>query len=141
MYNTVNDAILAFAVTDAVPTNRFVVSLSDGRTVIQDDRPKERHAWVRLAKWLGANKDISISNLRLQGPKGVDIPMPPNQKGYFFGQKHMAVWGGAQFNYIGIGYYDGQKINIVWYRQPGFDHAQTEERTVADAGFFLIRNP
>lgn len=141
MSNTVNDATLAFTIKDTTPSTRFVVSLSDGRTVIQDNRPNARHAWARLSQWMKENPDISISNLRLQGPNGVDIPMPPNQKGYFFGQKHMAVWGSVQFNYIGVGYYDGQRINVVWHRQPKFDHSQTEERTVAEAGFFLIENP
>ena len=61
-------------------------------------------------------------------------------KGYFFGNKQHAIWGGPQSNYAGIGYYDGQKINVVWYKQPRFDHSFTEERTVANAGFFLIIN-
>lgn len=138
---TVNDNTLAFGVTPATPIVRFVASLSDGRTVIQDDRITERHAWARLAEWLKANPDISISSVRIQGKNGIDIKMPPNQKGYFFGQKQHAVWGGSQYNYIGIGYYDGQKINVVWYRRPKFDHSFTEERTVANAGFFLIQNP
>lgn len=138
---TVNDSTLAFGVTSVTPVVRFVVSLSDGRTVIQDNRPSQRHAWARLAEWLKANRDVSISGIRLQGPNGVDLKMPPNQKGYFFGQKQHAVWGGSQQNYFGVGYYDGQKINVAWYRQPKFDHSFTEERTVANAGFFLIQNP
>ena len=141
MNKTVNDSALAFIVTDQTPRVRFLASLSDGRTVIQDDRPKQRHAWVRLTKWLKANTDISITEVRLQGQKGVDIKMPPNQKGYFFGLKQYAVWGGPQHNYIGMGYYDGQTVNVCWYRQPNFDHTSTEERTVSNAGFFLIRNP
>lgn len=138
---TINDDILAFSVTPSTPVVKFVASLSDGRTVIQDDRDNARHAWARLAEWLKMNTEISISNMRLQGPDGVDLIMPPNQNGYFFGNKQHAVWGGAQTNYKGIGYYDGQKINVAWYRQPNFDHSFTEERTVADSGFFLIQNP
>lgn len=137
---TVNDSTLAFEINDQTPSVRFLASLSDGRTVIQDDRPSQRNAWMRLKEWLKANSEISISNLRLQGPKGVDIPMPPNQPGYFFGYKQGAVWGGPQDDYIAIGYYDGQKVNVGWYRQPNFDQSHTEERTVAKAGFLLIRN-
>lgn len=138
---TVNDNTLAFSVSDNTPVVKFVVSLSDGRTVIHDNRKNQKHAWARLSDWLKVNSEISISNMRLQGPNGVDLKMPPGQKGYFFGQKQHAVWGGPQFNYVGIGYYDGQKINVAWYRQPKFDHSFTEERTVANAGFFLIKNP
>lgn len=141
MSATINDGILAFSVTPITPVIKFVASLSDGRTVIQDNRPTGRHAWGRLAEWLKVNTDISISGVRLQGGNGIDIKMPPNQKGYFFGQKQQVVWGGPQYGYIGIGYYDGQKINVSWYRKPKFDHSFTEERTVVSAGFFLIQNP
>ncbi len=141
MSETINDCTLAFEAIPTTPVVRFVVSLSDGRTVIQDDRPKQTHAWARLAAWLQTNNGISISGIRLQGPNGVDIKTPSNQKGYFFGQKQHAVWKGPQRTYIGIGYYDGQKISVAWYNQPKFDHSFTEERTVANAGFFLIQNP
>jgi hypothetical protein len=141
MSGTVNDTTLAFSTTPQTPSVRFLASLSDGRTVIHDDRSGNKHAWARLGKWLKDNPNISITELRLQGPDGVDIKMPPNQKAYFFGQKHTAVWCGGQANYIGVGYYDGQKVNIIWYRQPLFDHSFAEERTVAKAGFFLIMNP
>lgn len=141
MDSTVNDSTLAFGVTNQTPIIRFLASLSDGRTVIQDNRPDpERHAWARLDEWLKVNPGISITGLRLQGPKNIDIKIPPNQQGYFFGQKQHVVWGGPQANYIGVGYYDSQKVNVCWYRQPHFDHSFTEERTVANAGFFLIQN-
>lgn len=138
---SINDNTLSFNVYDKTPPVKFVASLSDGRTVFQDDLFNVRHAWARLDDWLKSNKDIAISNLRIQGPNGIDLKMPSNQKGYFFGQKQYAVWGCEQSNYLGVGYYDGQKISVAWYRQPNFDHSFTEERTVANAGFFLIRNP
>lgn len=143
MSETIGDSTLAFGVTSTTPSIKFVASLSDGRTVIQDDRSAlgGQHAWSRLAKWLKSNTSISISSIRLQGPNGVDIKMPSNQKGYFFGQKQHAIWGGPQHNYMGVGYYDGQTVSVSWYRQPKFDHSFTEERTVLNAGFFLIKNP
>lgn len=141
MDTTIKDSTLAFSVTPQTPVTRFLVSLSDGRTVIQNDLPGKESAWVRLTVWLKANPNISISGMRLQGPNGVDIPMPPNQKGYFWGNRQCAVWAGPQYNYTGIGYYDGQKVTVSWHRQPKFDNSFTEERTVAKAGFFLIRNP
>jgi len=138
---TINDHLLAFGVTQQTPVVRFLASLSDGRTVIQNDIPSTRSAWIRLTEWLEANPSISITGLRLQGPKGIDLPMPPNQKGYFFGYKREAIWRGPQAESIGIGYYDGNVVTVAWYQQPLFDTAKTEERTVAKAGFFLIRNP
>ena len=141
MNETKNDSTLAFGVTSRTPTVKFLASLSDGRIIIQDNRSGQRHAWARLTEWCKNNPNVSITGVRLQGPKGIDIKMPPNQKGYFFGHKQSAIWGGSQANYVGIGYYDGQKINVVWHRQPNFDHTFTEMRTVANAGFFLIKNP
>ena len=141
MVETIGDKDLAFDVTKETPPVRFIASLSDGRTVIQDDRSGQKHAWGRLAKWMKNNTSISISNIRLQGPNGFNVAMPSNQNGYFFGKKQIAVWGSGQANYVGVGYYDGQIVNVVWYKQPNFDHTATEERTAAKAGFFLIRNP
>ena len=140
MNDTQKDEIISFAVTKNTPKIRFLASLSDGRTVVQDNREKARHAWARLSEWLKINENIVITGVRLQGPNGVDIKMPPNQKGYFFGQSQHAVWGGPQFKYVGVGYYDGHKVSISWYRKPGFDHSFTEERSAAKAGFFLIQN-
>jgi len=140
-FDTVGDKQLAFAVTEDTPIVRFLASLSDGRTVIQDDRPNTIAAWARLATWMKDNPSISITGMRLQGPKGVDVKMPPNQKGYFFGNKHQAVWGGGQNNYVAVGFYNGNKIDVIWHRRPNFDHVVAEERTVQNAGFFLIQNP
>jgi len=137
---SINDDMIAFNVRSDTPDIKFVVSLSDGRTVIQDKRSNATHAWFRLAEWLKANPEISMSNMRMHAPNGIDIKMPPNQKGYFFGQRQHAVWGGSQATYAGIGYYDGEIINVSWYRLPKFDHCFTEDRKVEDAGFFFIKN-
>lgn len=140
MNKTVNDKSLAFSLAKTTPKIRFVASLSDGRTVFQDNRPGKQHAWARLAEWLKVNPDISLTCARLQGPKGIDLKMPKNQKGYFFGNKNTAIWGGPQHKYVGIGYFDGQKVNVMWYKKPRFDHLFAEERTVVEAGFLLIQN-
>ncbi len=140
MSETVGDLTLAFKVTDKTPVIRFLASLSDGRTVIQDDLTGKKHAWSRLATWLKNNPGITITGLRLQGTRGFEVKMPANQQGYFFGNKLQAVWGGPQFDYSGIGYYKGHVVNICWYKKPIFDSSFTEERTVEKAGFFLIKN-
>jgi len=139
---SINDETLAFEVTEQTPNIRFLASISDGRTVIQDNRDGNvRHAWDRLNQWIKVNPSLSITGLRLQGPNGVNVKTPSNQPGYFFGQKQQAVWCGPQSNSIGIGYYDGEIVNIVWHQVPGFNRTYTETRTVTGAGFFLIQNP
>lgn len=133
------DNLVSFEVTPSTPKIRFIASLSDGRTVIQDDRPKQCHAWIRLQRWLKENPSIAITNLRLQRDQ-LEIKMPANQKGYFYGNKSNALWRGPQHNFIGIGYYDGYKVNIIWYHLPLFNKTQAEERTKEEAGMFLIEN-
>lgn len=140
MNKTKNDSVLAFNVTDETPRIRFLASLSDGRTVIQDDRPKSKPAWIRLSIWLKDNPSISITELRLQGPNGFEVKMPSSRQGYFFGHKLQAVWRGPQTDCVGIGYYDGNRVNICWYQKPLFDRSFAEERTAAKAGFCLIEN-
>jgi len=139
MGNTKKDELLSFEVTKLTPEVRFIASLSDGRTVIQDDRPGDRHAWGRLSDWLGINQNVKITCLRLQGPRQFEVVMPAGQRGYFFGNKVYAVHHGPQHNYVGIGYFDGSKVAISWYRRPLFDHAITEDRIESKAGFFLIK--
>ena len=80
-----SESLVAFGVNEHTPALRFLASLSDGRTVIQDDRPGEPHAWHRLKDYLKAHPGLAITCLRLQAPNGLDMPMPPNQKGYVFG--------------------------------------------------------
>lgn len=89
MSNTVNDSILAFGVTDKTPSVRFLAALSDGRTVIHDTQSDKRHAWARLAEWLKNNPGISITGLRFQGPKGIEMKTPPNQKVISLGKSNM----------------------------------------------------
>lgn len=129
---------VAFSVNENTPDIRFIASLSNGKTVIQDAPPNERSAWLRLQDYLKDTPGVYITGMRLQHPKHDEVVMPGNQQGYFFGNKLFRVFQGGQANYIGVGYYDGQKVVISWYRTPNFDHCRTEERSKGEAGFFLI---
>lgn len=128
-------------VTADTPDIRFLASLSDGRTAIQQEGTGNKSGWVQLEKFLKENPSLKITGLRLQHPKISEVVMPSNQKGYFYGQKSLKVFPGGQAHYIGIGYYDGNKVIIKWYRMPNFDSFKTEERAKEKAGFFLIENP
>ena len=81
-----SENLVSFNVTPETPDVRFLASLSDGRTVIQDNRPGELHAWHRLAEFMRANPEIKITCLRLQ-TLGREVVMPGNQPGYVFGLK------------------------------------------------------
>jgi hypothetical protein len=131
---------LSFGINQNTPPIRFLASLSDGRTVIQDNKPGEPAAWKRLAKFILANPEIKITCVRLQGPNGKDIAMPSGQKGYFFGNKYQKVFPGGQALYVGIGFYDGNKIAVQWHKVPLFDQSHSEERPREKGGFSLIEN-
>lgn len=140
MSDTVKDELVEFLVTPNTPVTRFLASLSDGRTVIQDDRPGSPHAWRRLAGWIKSNSHIKITEMRLQLGQRQPIAMPPNERGYCFGKKGVMVQGGSNSDFVGVGYYDGQNVNLVWYRVPDFGYSFTETRTRENAGFLLIEN-
>ncbi len=136
-----SEGLVAFSVTEQTPAVRFLASLSDGRTVIEDTRPGQMHAWHRLKAYLNANPDLAITCLRIQGPGGVDRAMPGNQKGYVFG-----YYGGAvpncpiQLLRIGIGYYDGTGCTIHWLRAGDLNEDCVQQQTVEECGFKLIQN-
>ena len=131
---------VAFSVNEHTPDVRFLASLSTGETVVQDSPPGDRNAWIRLQEYLKDNPGVTITGLRLQHPARDEVVMPSSQQGYFFGNKLFKVFQGGQSDYVGVGYFDGQKVVISWYRMPHFDHCRTEERSEAKAGFFLIKN-
>ena len=132
--------LVAFSVTPDTPPVRWLASLSDGRTVIQDDRPNTPAAWHRLREFLAANPGLRVTGLRLQGVKGKELTVLSHQQGYFFGFKGQAIVGGPQQHYVGIGYYDGNSVIINWLALPHFNHQFSEQRSRERAGFRLIEN-
>lgn len=133
--------LVAFGVTAQTPDTRFLASLSDGTTVIQDERPGEVNAWFRLGDYLKANPGLKITCLRLQMPGIPDIVMPSGQPGYFFGKKGMLANLVIECHWVGVGYYDGQVAVINWHCASNHLSGQVEERTKEQCGFFLIENP
>lgn len=133
--------LVAFGVSSCTPTTRWLASLSDGRTVIQDRRKGAPDAWHRLREFLRANPTLTITGLRLQGIGGATVIMPSHQAGYFFGFKTKAVVGGPQTNFVGVGFCDGSTVTVCWTTRPRHDHCVLETRTKDKAGFMLIENP
>ncbi len=132
--------MIAFEINPNTPDIRFLVSLSDGRTVIQDNIPGVKSAWLRLKDFLHENPDITMTCIRLQAPGGHDIAMPSGQKGYCYGNRQHRVIPGGQSTYMGIGYYDGTKAAFRWFNITNFSSSFVEEKTKEKAGFFLIEN-
>lgn len=135
--------MVKFEVTKQTPKIRFLASLSDGRTVIEDKVPGKENAWFRLQKYLQQNPHIKITGLRLQDVKrNTIVNMPSNQRGYFLSKKQIKVFpGGSEVKFMGLGYYDGNMVTVRWLKQPGLQKSNCETKTKAQAGSFLIVNP
>lgn len=133
--------LVNFDVQENTPKVRFLASLSNGQTVIQDDRDRSyQHAWIRLQEFLQSNPGLHITGLRLQSGEK-EFKMPSSQKGYFFSKAHKAVWPSTnQISVVGCGFYDGDSVYIRWGSYPSLDQEYTETRTKEKAGMFLITN-
>jgi hypothetical protein len=80
-------------VDEHVPPNRWIASLSNGETIFEDCKPGEDVAWARLARYV-VEKDISITQLRVQFQNGSEVKLPANAQGYV--QKKKAWSTGSQ---------------------------------------------
>lgn len=136
-----SEELVAFGNTDTTPNIRFLVSLSDGRTIVEDARPGEARPWMRVRKFL-KESGLHITELRVQNKDFQVVKgTPPNQKGYFYGEKIIGIWpGGANARFVGIGYYDGDKVHVKWYVKPHLAQMEPDVRTVESCNEMLFIN-
>jgi len=107
---------LAFSVDKTVPPCRWIASLSDGRTVFENNVPEVRLAWMRLKAYL-ADKDVQITRLRLQC--GEEIFNVPTANAYFILKKiHRGV---INMDLTGVGLFDEEtsSATIFWFDMSG----------------------
>ena len=106
------DYSLAFSVDRTVPTCRYIVSLSDGRTIYENYVPNLRTSWMRIKEYLN-DTGLTITRLRLQcGDKTVNID---SADGYcVFYQEHVGVFSAR---YIGLCRYlsKTESLLIRWF--------------------------
>ncbi len=132
---------VATKVHETTPQIRWMVSLSNGETVYEDERTDlPKRAWERLREYI-KEQNVSITNLILQ--RGADIiEVPANQKGYCFGKKiQQLAFSTIRFEWRCVGWLDNDDIcHLLWAGIPEFMRRENEQRTPEKAGFFLIRN-
>lgn len=121
---------LAFSAGDAhVPADRWIASLSDGRTVFQDVTPRKTSAWRRLQKLI-QETDTTLTGLRLQaGGRMVTMPPAKEVDGYWWASRLQAAVGhgvNQQRWSQGVGYIKDGMIHITWVNPDGV--AESEER-------------
>lgn len=100
---------VAKRVTEYVPKNRWIASLSNGETIFEDKTPGLDAAWNRLSQYVKLNK-LAITNLRVQ-IGAYEVTLPKNQDGYIQKKRAMATnsWNATA---LCIGYIQGDKCLI-----------------------------
>ncbi len=122
---------LAFSASDAyVPENRWIASLSDGRTVFQDVPPHVTSAWRRLQQFVN-QEGVTLTGLRLQA-FGQEVTTPPRHEvdGYWQVSRQQAAVGSEKNIQVlsrGVGYIKDGMIHITWVTDVGV--IQHEQRT------------
>ena len=109
-----------------VPSNRWIVNLSNGQVVFEDNRPGHDSAWIRLKKYVKEN-NLHITNIRLPA-YGKNISVVPYRdnngnpqiSGYWHLKRSNSVLSlnsdvcvPATVDH-GIGYILNNQIHIVW---------------------------
>lgn len=119
---------LAFSASDPfVPKDRWIATLSDGRTVFQDKTPHKPSAWRRLQRLIHGS-ELRITSLRLQASgQNINMPSPEEVDGYWQASRiRKIVAPGVTSENIdhGIGYVKDGFTYITWI---GADGSMTSE--------------
>lgn len=122
---------------------RWVVKLSNGETVFQDDnRPgeEEHSAWIRLAKYMQENR-LDIEHMKLQFRSNVKVVNDGPVDGFFFSQASLGAPGMKTVDYFVAGTLKNGILQIRRWQVPELELDEVEYRKVADAKECLIINP
>jgi hypothetical protein len=126
-------------------TTRWVVTLSNGERVFQDDnRPgiEQPSAWIRLGQYVQANK-LSITDMKIQFRSTI-IPVNDGPvDGFFFSKSVLGSPGmDKTLDFYIAGTLKNGILTTKSYQIPEFDptHAEMELRDPDKAGLCLIRN-
>lgn len=116
---------------------RWEVTLSDGRTVYQDDERQGEASWKRLRLYLLDNPHLSISKMFI-GVRDNTFSLPDNAEGYFFRNSILSCWGQWEKHSFVVGTLQGSTIKVFKYELPELVLLGEEERSIEDAAESLI---
>lgn len=121
---------------------RWVVTLSDGRTVYYDDgRPGlENHsAWARLKSYCDEHR-LHVTSMYLQFRSHYEN-IEPNKEGYFFCKAVRGVMtqeNDRTYQYFLCGFVEDNKVKITKYSVPELIVVDRFEREIKDCEEYLI---
>lgn len=120
---------------------RWVVVLSNGKTVYQDDnRPglEEPSAWIRLRNYC-KSKNVFITEMWLQFRSNRILIEPKNAAGYFFVKSAWGVWGDdVTYQAYVMGVVVGNEIRTTTWKIPELEPVQTDTRPLDSDSLCLI---
>lgn len=126
---------------------RWVVNLSNGEQVIQDDgRPgcEPASAWLRLGEYVREHR-LRIEAMWIQFRHEPPIRMPIGAAGYFFRKSQGALLNtDINFFFYLVGYLQDEQVVVKRFQVPELIELETELRNPLDTelvGPSLIRNP
>jgi len=133
--------LVSFTKPDNLDGIYFEAKLSNGKTIFQDKRENEPHAWVRLSQFIRSNPQLKIESYKVMKRNGKIFNLPDNQMGYVFGLKKTKVYlaPGGELDLVCFGHYDGKFCHMIWINNNAKEVLR-EKRTKESAGFFLIEN-
>lgn len=123
---------------------RWVVTLTDGTEVFQDDdRPGENpgQAWQRLKLWMGTQGWFKIKSLKLEWRGTTITSLPENAAGYFFRKSVLSeVGGGASQGFYILGYVENGRLRTQRWAVPQMQKLDESSRSLTEASDSLILN-
>lgn len=124
------------SVNEKTPKNRIIVSLSNGKTVFEDNTYGELHFWRRLQEYI-RHTDIKITKVRYQiGRYMIDIP--DHAKYYFFIKRQYGEMYSKLNESIKIGCsIDGKTVSGSEY---GIDGTRQFTMDIGKCSIGLIKN-
>ena len=132
-----NDIILTKKVTEHVPEDRIILSLSNGETIFEDNIPQLKCFWLRL-KELIEGSDVRIVKFRYQSKAYGFQEFPANLQYYYYMKRQHGIIGSEYMADIKIGCCeDGE--NIVGFTL-GYGDTTPFEISLKKGGFGLIRS-
>ena len=113
----------------------WFVDLNNQERIFMDDgRPgvDPYQAWIRLKNYIRKN-GLHIVRMYIKFRSHIECTLPENADGYFFKQKAVGnVSSGQTFNYMLIGYLEGDFVYIEEWKTPELIQTNTEKRTIDD---------
>lgn len=120
--------------------SRWEVTLSDGRTVYQDDERHGRPSWLNLRDYLKLYPLLNITKM-YYGFRDNIVVLPDYADGYFFRYSIIASWGEWEKHSFICGTLMGDTLTVQKHELPEMQFLGEEIRDIESAGESLILCP